>query len=171
MAKRNIKFFGFRKYFIINGDIRSLPFPNEKFDIIIDFSTTDHLPLTDFKKTVKEVYRVLKENGVYLIYHLNSKYFNINRWNYYYKRRNKVGSVSIPSFPRKLERVESLIKKENFYVWKKEYCYPFYFDDNLFIHYIFLFNKLFNYLNSRLLFSYLNLPSFNLFFYLIAIKR
>ena len=170
MAKKNMKFFGFRKAIVINGDIRHLPFPDEKFDIVIDFSTIDHLPFNDFKKTIKEVYRVLKKGGVYLMYHLNSDYFNIKRWNYYY-RNVDISSEKLPSFPRKLEKIKDLLQVEEFVILKEGYCFPLYFDATLFIYYRFLFNKIYQTLSSRFFFTLFNSPFLNEFFYLVALKK
>jgi SAM-dependent methyltransferase len=171
MAKRNMKFFSFRKTVVINGDIRNLPFPDEKFDIVIDFSTTDHLPLKDLRKTIKEVYRVLKEDGIYLIYHLNSDYFNIKRWNYYYKNLGRISSERLPSFPRKLEKIKHLLQAESFAILKEGYCFPFYFDVTLFVYYRLLFNRIYEILPSKFILTFFNSPLLNGFFYLISFKK
>jgi SAM-dependent methyltransferase len=169
MARKNIKIFGFRKAIVVNGDIRNLPFSNEKFDIVIDFSTTDHLPFKDLKKTIKEVYRVLKEDGIYLMYHLNSNYFNIKRWNYYYENV-EISSEKLPSFPRKLEKIKDLLLAEKFAILKEGYCYPFYFDSTLFVYYRFLFNNIYEILPSKFIFTFLNSPILNVFFYIVSLK-
>jgi SAM-dependent methyltransferase len=170
MARKNMKFFGFRKTFVKNGDIRNLPFPDEKFDIVIDFSTTDHLTFKDLKKTIKEVYRVLKEDGIYLMYHLNSNYFNIKRWNYYYENV-EISSEKLPSFPRKLEKIKDLLLTEKFAILKEGYCYPFYFDSTLFVYYRFLFNNIYEILPPQFIFTFLNSPILNGCFYIISLKK
>jgi SAM-dependent methyltransferase len=170
MAKRNMRFFGFRKAVVKNGDIKDLPFSDEKFDIVIDFSTTDHLPLKDLKKTIKEVYRVLRGGGIYLVYHLNSDYFNIKRWNYYYKKVN-VDSGKLPSFPRKLEKIKSLLKTEKFVILREGYCFPFYFDATLFIYYRLLLNKIYEVLPVKFIFTLFNFSFLHGFFYLIVLKE
>ena len=38
------------------GDIRSLPYPNELMDVILDFSTIDHV--VEYEKAVREYVRV-----------------------------------------------------------------------------------------------------------------
>jgi SAM-dependent methyltransferase len=169
MARKNMKIFGFRKAIVVNGDIRNLPFSDEKFDIVIDFSTTDHLTFKDLKKTIKEVYRVLKEDGIYLMYHLNSEYFNIQRWNYEYKSA-KIANLALPSFPRSRESVENLLRENGFLIYKKGYTFPFYFDDTISIYWTFLFNSFFN-LPPFFLFSFFNFSSLNLLFYIVAIKK
>jgi len=170
MARKNMKIFGFRKAIVVNGDIRNLPFSDEKFDIVIDFSTTDHLTFKDLKKTIKEVYRVLKGDGIYLMYHLNSDYFNIKRWNYYYKNVD-ISSEKLPSFPRKLEKIKSLLEKERFTILREGYGFPFYFDFTLFIYYRFLFNNIYEILLPQFIFTFFNSPILNGFFYIISLKR
>jgi SAM-dependent methyltransferase len=169
MARKNMKFFGFRKAFVKSGDIRNLTFPDEKFDIVIDFSTTDHLPFIDLKKTIKEVYRVLKEDGIYLMYHLNSEYFDIQRWNYRYKSV-KIANLKLPSFPRSRESVENVLRENGFLIHKKGYTFPFYFDKGRSIYWILLLNNFFS-LPPFFLHSFFNFPTLNLFFYIVAIKR
>jgi SAM-dependent methyltransferase len=169
MARKNMKIFGFRKAIVVNGDIRNLPFSDEKFDIVIDFSTTDHLTFKDLKKTIKEVYRVLKEDGIYLMYHLNSDYFNIKRWNYRYKSV-KIANLTLPSFPRIRESIENVLSENGFLIHKKGYTFPFYFDKGLSIYWTLLLNNFFS-LPPFFLHSFFNFPTLNLFFYIVAIKR
>lgn len=169
-ARRNIKEFGFKKTVIVNGDVRSLPFKDEKFDIVIDFSTTDHLPVNDFKKTIKEVYRVLKSDGIYLIYHLNSQYFNIEEWNKGYVKSSSIKKFKFPSFPRSCKNVIHILQKSNFTIQKTGFIYPFFFDSTLLIHWRFVKNKIFELIPINLCFSFFNLPSLNMFFYIISEK-
>jgi SAM-dependent methyltransferase len=170
MARKNMKFFGFRKAVVINGDIRYLPFKNEKFDIVIDFSTTDHLPFKDLKKTIKEVYRVLKKDGVFLIYSLNSKYFNIKHWNYRYSKRRSVDGEIFPSFPRSINITKKIMQKNGFLILKEGFVFPFYVDTSLFLYLRLLRNHVLNNLPPRLIASFFDYSTLNLFFYIIAIK-
>ncbi len=162
LAKKNIKKFGFKKALIYNADISNMPFKDGSFDLIIDFSTTDHLKMAKLKKTIEEIYRVLKKKGFAIIYHLNSEYFNIKQWNYAY-------SKTFPSYPRKLSTFEKLLGKK-FKIIKYGYCFPFFADTTLLIFYRFVYNKLYRFLPRKLLFSFFDLPKLNLFFYLIIRK-
>lgn len=45
------------------GDLIDLPYPNNFFDIIISFGVFDHVRFSNAKKAIKEVYRILKEEG------------------------------------------------------------------------------------------------------------
>jgi SAM-dependent methyltransferase len=51
---------------IKQGDIRNMPYPDNSFDFIADFSTSDHFP--DFQNAISEHYRTLKPDGVLLIF-------------------------------------------------------------------------------------------------------
>jgi SAM-dependent methyltransferase len=48
------------------GDLRSTPYPDNFFDFIADFSTSDHFP--EFQKSIGEHYRTLKPDGVLLLF-------------------------------------------------------------------------------------------------------
>ena len=56
-------------------DIRSLPFKDDKFDIIISPSTLDHFPQSDLEMSLGEIRRVLKKEGI-LILSVHNK-FNV----------------------------------------------------------------------------------------------
>lgn len=163
LSKKNMKYFGFKKAVVVNGDISNMPFKDNTFDVIIDFSTTDHLNFIKLKSTIEKIHKVLKKNGYLIIYHLNSEYFNIKSWNYQYS------SGLFPSYARKLSTLKALLSKK-FEVVDFGYCFPFFVDNTLFIYYRFLYNKLYRFLPRKLLFSFLNSSKLNLFFYLIAYK-
>lgn len=45
------------------GDVRNLPYKDETFDLVLDFSTLDHIPFDDWQKALLEYRRVLKSDG------------------------------------------------------------------------------------------------------------
>ncbi|MEM4134265.1 MAG: class I SAM-dependent methyltransferase [Candidatus Micrarchaeia archaeon] len=49
------------------GDMTELPFPDESFDYIISIASFHHLPKEEQLKAIKEMKRVLKENGEMII--------------------------------------------------------------------------------------------------------
>lgn len=49
----------------INGDIRSIPLPDDSFDVITCFETIEHIE--EHNQAIKELKRVLKPNGILLI--------------------------------------------------------------------------------------------------------
>ena len=57
---------GLNRY--VNCDVMSLPFKNNEFDVILSVSTLDHFDdVSDFKKSIHELMRVLKQNGLFLL--------------------------------------------------------------------------------------------------------
>ena len=54
-----------KDYNVLEGDIRKLPFNEQEFDLVLDFSTIDHMPSYD--KAISEYHRVLKNGGYALI--------------------------------------------------------------------------------------------------------
>jgi ubiquinone/menaquinone biosynthesis C-methylase UbiE len=163
LARKNMKYFGFNESHVYNGDVAKMPFSQNKFDIVIDFSTTDHLPNKQLKKTIKEICRVLKKGGICITYHLNSEYFNIREF-------NRGHGEYFPSFPREVKILKKLLVNENFEILREGYCFPFFADYTLFLYYRILFNRIYFFLPEKLLFSFLNSPKLNLFFYVIARK-
>lgn len=53
------------------GDMASLSFQDEFFDTVLDFSSGDHLTEEKYKTTLKEVYRVLKPLGCFIVTYAN----------------------------------------------------------------------------------------------------
>lgn len=155
-----------KKFNFIIGDISKLPLISEIFDVVIDFSTTDHLAKRSFSKALKETYRILKKGGIFLIYHLNKEYFNIDEWNKYYKMN------IIPSFPRNEKEVVNELKKVGFKILiKNYYFYPFIYDKTLRWFYFFSRHKfLFDVLPSLIKYRFFNSRTLNLFFFILAKK-
>jgi len=58
------------------GDIRDMPFLDESFDVVLSFSTIDHVH-DNRKKVHSEVRRVLRKNGFYLITVPNFLFFEV----------------------------------------------------------------------------------------------
>jgi ubiquinone/menaquinone biosynthesis C-methylase UbiE len=61
------------KITLIHGDATSLPFLDSKFDAFWSVQTLQHIP--NFKLAITESHRVLKRNGIFINYTLNSNYF------------------------------------------------------------------------------------------------
>jgi len=57
-----------RQLYVKDGDIRSLPFEDQFFDLVIDASTLDHLHPRDTQKALGEYHRVLKDGGLCLLF-------------------------------------------------------------------------------------------------------
>jgi SAM-dependent methyltransferase len=61
--------------FIINGNLSSLALKDEVLDTIIDISTSDHFNSNEFAITIKEYARVLKNHGLFILFHSNNDYY------------------------------------------------------------------------------------------------
>lgn len=56
----------------IRGDVLSLPFPDNFFDVIVSFETIEHI--LDTEKYISEIKRVLKPDGIFICSTPNIKY-------------------------------------------------------------------------------------------------
>lgn len=69
---RNVQIAGFAgRARVQPGDIRALPFSDEKFDAAISVAVIDHFRKSDIQKTFAEVRRVLKPGGEFLFIVIN----------------------------------------------------------------------------------------------------
>lgn len=53
-------------------DMSVLHFPPESFDVVLDFSSGDHLQRADFRSTLAEVRRVLRPGGIFVVVFTNT---------------------------------------------------------------------------------------------------
>jgi len=53
--------------FVRKGDIRATPFENETFDVVLCLDVIEHLPFSDQNLALKEIYRILKKEGLVLL--------------------------------------------------------------------------------------------------------
>ena len=70
-----------QKISFIEADASKLPFDDESFDIVVSFSTIDHIPGKNKRQSVcKEIFRVTKKEGMQLLqYPINLVFFIICR--------------------------------------------------------------------------------------------
>lgn len=107
---------GSRDKAYLAGRIEALPFGHEVFDVLIDFSTTDHLfDDGDFARTISESKRVLKSGGLYLLYHANADYLFAHRRSTYHK-------------PRSIDFVRQVLEAEGFAITSHGFFYPLVYD-------------------------------------------
>ncbi|MBK9272870.1 MAG: class I SAM-dependent methyltransferase [Saprospiraceae bacterium] len=52
---------------VVEGDIRKLPFENNTFDVLMDFSTIDHIQPKDLEQTLRGYKNVVKRKGDVII--------------------------------------------------------------------------------------------------------
>ncbi len=59
----------------IEMDARNLEFPDASFDTVLDFSSGDQMDKDSYLKVLKEVVRVLKPGGSFIVTYSNNDYF------------------------------------------------------------------------------------------------
>lgn len=57
------------------ADMTSLPYLDKTFDTVFDFSSGDHLTIENYIITIKEVNRVLVDNGYFIVSYANLDHF------------------------------------------------------------------------------------------------
>ena len=62
-----------RGFLCVAADVRYIPFRDKTFDFIISNSTLDHLKLEDMRPSIRELRRVLKDDGI-LVLTIDNKY-------------------------------------------------------------------------------------------------
>lgn len=143
---------------VINGDLTKMPFKEESFDIVIDYSTTDHLGNSQLNSILKNIRHCIKKDGIYLMYHLNKDYINPSD-----------EEQLFPSFPRSMEEILKFLAKNNFKILDKGFFYPFFADETISVSQ--------NIKNSRIIkkvipkkifYRFMNSKKFNMFFYTLA---
>jgi SAM-dependent methyltransferase len=78
-------------YIIVKGDVTKLQFPDNFFDIVLMKQVLDYLPKNAQLKAIKEIYRVLKNNGQFILSAIVSPDDNSNTLtNYLYNQREKI---------------------------------------------------------------------------------
>lgn len=64
IAKKQVKKERLKNCLLVKHDMTSIPFPKEHFDAVISMNVIHHNKLNSIKKTVREIRRVLKSNGL-----------------------------------------------------------------------------------------------------------
>ncbi len=96
---------------IVKGDVESLPYTDDSFDIVFMTETLEHL--LDYDKSIKEISRVLKVNGVFIVTVPNRDWL---RYDFYNKNRKKFQPVDDHYFSFK--EVSNLLLSNNFKIEK-----------------------------------------------------
>ncbi len=109
-----------RKYCFANSvqyiasDVRSIPFRDSIFDIVISPSTLDHF--SEIEMAISEIYRVLKPGGN-LIIAINNKFnplFILGSW-----LSHILGLISFKNFYYSPKKIERILKTQNFFIKNK----------------------------------------------------
>lgn len=96
------------------GDMRALAFPDESFDVVLDFSTGDHLAWRDYRKAVREAHRVLVPRGRFVVVFANRAAMSIyvTSWAHGQRDRWECGYTRADS----LEEMRALLAEEGFVI-------------------------------------------------------
>lgn len=97
------------------GDARNMPFSDNTFSTVISISTMEHIP--DVDKVFKEVYRVLKPNGIFAVTMETDKVDGNTFYRPFLKRigLKKVSELATKGYNSMFHRVNLYSKKE----WEK----------------------------------------------------
>ena len=70
------------KPFLVRGNVRSLPFPDESFDLVVAIKTIHNLPEEKCRTAVREIQRVRRGRGFIVVdaYRNEAKRFAIEDW-------------------------------------------------------------------------------------------
>lgn len=98
-----------KKIKIIIGDAEAMPFENETFDIVVAAFLIVHLK--DPTKFFDEVYRVLKDDGVFIVTNINQKDPPLVK--------TKDGEILIDSYYHRPEKIKAILEQLAFGVEKE----------------------------------------------------
>ena len=98
------------------GNIKHLQFKNNFFDVVLDFSTVDHVQ--DYNKALSEYYRVLKDNGeIIIVFWTSNKERFVESHTQYYFDEKKIFEDLNKLF---IETERILLCHDR---WRKLYCF------------------------------------------------
>ncbi|MHA1797331.1 MAG: class I SAM-dependent methyltransferase [Candidatus Helarchaeota archaeon] len=106
------------------GDIKKIPFEDNKFNVVIDIATVWCVSYLEHSKVYGEVYRILQENGLFFTWHILENSWGDNK--NYSIDKNTVGNVEEGPLSNqgvvyfaKYEDLVSLLEKNKFQVIDK----------------------------------------------------
>ena len=110
--------------FVKKGDIRHTPFEKSEFDVILCLDVLEHLTFLDQDSALKEIHRIMKNDGIALLALPNLAHF-ISRISFILTG-NLIRTSSIDRHPgdRPIKEFIDLIKQNNFYIQKRLGIFP-----------------------------------------------
>ena len=95
---------------VANSSISSMKLPYDKFDILLDISTSDHLEDEKFEKAIKEYHRVLKTGGILVMLHDNAEFLTFSMF--------KEDIPEFGFFPRSVAHIRKSLESNGFEILK-----------------------------------------------------
>ena len=102
-----------KRIFLVHGNACSLKFGNENFDGVWSVQTTQHIP--NFSVVCTEIFRVLKNNGIYWDYGLNNATLVRLLYNLFRKTYHLDGMIEGRFFLRRVNSNVIRVVKDTFY--------------------------------------------------------
>lgn len=99
--------YGSGKLDFLVGDVTSLPFQDEMFDVVVSFETIEHL--YDQKRQLNEVRRVLRSDGVFLISTSNAAVAKLREKITFRKVEAHIGGMGARDFRMLLSRFFTVV--------------------------------------------------------------
>lgn len=104
-------------------DARAMSFPSETYDVVLDFSSGDQMPEEHYNEVLKEIYRVLKPDGKFIVTFANYAYFNVSETSSVgYSRCYTIDEMTekVSSVGFKLDRVDGVDTDRAGMIWVKD---------------------------------------------------
>ncbi len=103
----------FQSFKFIQSDVQDLPFEDNSIDIVFSISTFDHMTPDEIIISLKEISRVLKQDGHIVFTVDNATYIFLRGYFYRFLKRSGVFSTKTPDYycPYTLSEFKSFISK------------------------------------------------------------
>lgn len=117
-----------REIKFMEGSVLDIPFTDEGFAGAVDIGTMQHILKEDFGKYVKEVYRVIRKDGYFLLVALSKENSNYLSWNpkqgvnsdfeysgthYHFFTQEEIEEIFSPYFHIEMIKTEYLDERKN----------------------------------------------------------
>lgn len=101
LAKANEEAVGTRKAGVCRSDAKRLPFPTEHFDRVLMFDVVEHLYPWELQQAMREVRRVLKKDGQFIIHTAPNRWYDVYAYPWVRRVRTVLGQGDrYPKDPR-----------------------------------------------------------------------
>jgi len=99
-------------FYLVHGNVLSLEFDNGSFDGVWSVQATQHIP--NYRQVLLEIFRVLKTNGKFSDYNLNTARFTQLIYYFFGKKYHLEGNIKAGFFIRRVNKNSRLLISEIF---------------------------------------------------------